>query len=107
MSRTDNPKVTSLFITAMGQAAACDIVNTDQHRQANVYLPQNGGAALFALFDLDKTDEQISQSLVPVLRGDPLVENVEITDLVPDCIFAGTIERPVIKVEQLEQSAEQ
>lgn len=98
--RTDNPKVTELVITVMGQAAVCDIVDTEQHRQANVYLPQNGGAALFAMFDTGTDDETIKQALIPVLRGEPLEEDKEITDLIEGSLFAGTIERPVIQLQK-------
>lgn len=100
MSRTDDASITELVITVMGQAAICDIVSTAQHRQANVYLPQNGGAALFAMFDLDTDDETIRQALIPVLRGEPLEEDVEITDQVAGSLFAGTIARPVVSVQR-------
>lgn len=100
MSRTNDASVTEMVITAMGQAAICDIVDTEQHRQANVYLPQNGGAALFAMFDTGTDDETIRQALIPVLRGDPLEEDIEITDQVAGSLFAGTIARPVVSVQR-------
>ncbi len=105
MSRKDDPKVTEIIISVMGQAAVCDIVDTEQHRQANVYLPQNGGAALFAMFDLDTDDETIRQALIPVLRGEPLEEDKEITEQVEGSVFAGTIQRPVLKVNQVPATA--
>lgn len=98
--RTDNPKVTELVIKVMGQAAVCDIVNTEQHRQANVYLPPNGGAALFAMFDTGTDDETIRQALIPVLRGEPLEEDIDITDQVAGSLFAGTIARPMISLQR-------
>lgn len=100
MSRKNDPKVTELVIKVMGQAAVCDIVDTGEHRQANVYLPPNGGAALFAMFDTDTDDETIRQALIPVLRGEPLEEDIEITNQVAGSLFAGTIERPVISVHR-------
>lgn len=100
MSRTEGGKVTEIIISVMGQAAVCDIVDTEQHRQANVYLPQNGGAALFAMFDTGIDDETIRQALIPVLRGDPLEEDIEITDQVDGSLFAGTIARPVVNVQR-------
>lgn len=100
MSRTEGGKVTEIIISVMGQAAVCDIVDTEQHRQANVYLPQNGGAALFAMFDTGTDDETIRQALIPVLRGDPLEEDIEITDQVAGSLFAGTIARPVVNLRR-------
>lgn len=100
MSRTEGSKVTEIIISVMGQAAVCDIVDTEQHRQANVYLPQNGGAALFAMFDTGTDDETIRKALIPVLRGDPLEEDIEITDQVAGSLFAGTIARPVVSVQR-------
>lgn len=100
MSRTEGGKVTEIIISVMGQAAVCDIVDTEQHRQANVYLPQNGGAALFAMFDTGTDDETIRQALIPVLRGDPLEEDIEITDQVAGSLFAGTIARPVVHLQR-------
>jgi len=100
MSRTEGGKVTEIIISVMGHAAVCDIVDTEQHRQANVYLPHNGGAALFAMFDTGTDDETIRQALIPVLRGEPLEEDIEITDQVAGSLFAGTIERPVISVQR-------
>ena len=100
MSRTEGGKVTEIIISVMGQAAVCDIVDTEQHRQANVYLPHNGGAALFAMFDTDTNDETIRQALIPVLRGEPLEEDIEITNQVAGSLFAGTIARPVISVQR-------
>ena len=100
MSRKDDPKVTEIIISVMGQAAMCDIVDTEQHRQANVYLPQNGGAALFAMFDTGVDDETIRQALIPVLRGEPLEEDIEITGQVAGSLFAGTIARPVVSVQR-------
>ena len=100
MSRKDDPKVTEIIISVMGQAAVCDIVDTEQHRQANVYLPQNGGAALFAMFDTGTDDETIRQALIPVLRGDPLEVDIEITDQVAGSLFAGTIARPVVNLQR-------
>ena len=100
MSRPENSKVTGMVISVMGQGAICDIVDTEQHRQANVYLPQNGGAALFAMFDTGTGDETIRQALIPVLRGDPLEADVDITEQVDGSLFAGTIERPVVSVER-------
>lgn len=100
MSRTEGRKVTEIIISVMGQAAVCDIVDTEQYRQANVYLPQNGGAALFAMFDTGTDGETIRQALIPVLRGDPLEEDIEITDQVAGSLFAGTIARPVVSVQR-------
>ena len=100
MSRTEGGKVTEIIISVMGQAAVCDIVDTEQHRQANVYMPQNGGAALFAMFDTGVDDEIIRQALIPVLRGEPLEEDIEITDQVAGSLFAGTIARPVVSVQR-------
>lgn len=100
MSRTEGGKVTEIIISVMGQAAVCDIVDTEQHRQANVYLPQNGGAALFAMFDTGTDDETIRQALIPVLRGDSLEVDIEITDQVAGSLFAGTIARPVVNLQR-------
>ena len=100
MSRTDDASVTEIVISVMGQAAVCDIVDTEQHRQANVYLPQNGGAALFAMFETGTDDETIRQALIPVLRGEPLEEDIEITGQVAGSLFAGTIARPVVSVQR-------
>lgn len=100
MSRTEGGKVTEIIISVMGQAAVCDIVDTEQHRQANVYLPQNGGAALFAMFDTGTDDEIIRQALIQVLRGDPLEKDIEITGQVAGSLFAGTIARPVVSVQR-------
>lgn len=97
MSNPEPSKVTEVVISVMGQAAVCDIVDTEEYRQANVYLPQNGGAALFALFVTDTSDESICRALSPVLRGDPLEEGIEVTHLIEGSVFAGTIERPIIK----------
>lgn len=98
--RTGNTKVTELVISVMGQAAVCDIVDTEQYRQANVYLPQNGGAALFAVFGLDTDDETIRQALIPVLRGEPLEDDIDITDQVAGSLFAGTVARPLVNVRR-------
>lgn len=100
MSRTDDASVTEIIISVMGQAAVCDIVDTKQHRQANVYLPQNGGAALFAMFDTGTDDETIKQALIPVLRGAPLEQDEEITSLIEGSVFAGTIARPVVHLQR-------
>ncbi len=100
MSRADDPKVTEIIISVMGQAAVCDIVDTEQHRQANVYLPPSGGAALFAMFDTGTDDETIRQALIPVLRGDSLEVDIEITDQVAGSLFAGTIARPVVNLQR-------
>lgn len=101
MIRTEGGKVTEIIISVMGQAAVCDIVDTEHHRQANVYLPQNGGAALFAMFDTGTDDETIRQALIPVLRGEPLEVDIEVTDLVDGSLFAGTIERPTVSVQRI------
>lgn len=98
--RTDNPKVTELVIKVMGQAAVCDIVDTGEHRQANVYLPPNGGASFFALFNTGMSDADIEQALMPVLRGDPLEQDEEITSLIEGSVFAGTIARPVVHLQR-------
>lgn len=100
MSRKEDPKVTELVIKVMGQAAVCDIVDTDEHRQANVYLPPSGGASFFALFDIGMSDADIEQALMPVLRGDPLDEDKEVTDLIEGSVFAGTIARPVVHLQR-------
>lgn len=100
MSKKDEPKVTELVIKVMGQAAVCDIVDTGEHRQANVYLPPSGGASFFALFDIGMSDADIEQALMPVLRGDPLDEDKEVTDLIEGSVFAGTIARPVVHLQR-------
>lgn len=98
--RTDSPKVTELVIKVMGQAAVCDIVDTGEHRQANVYLPPNGGASMFALFDAGTTDDAIVAALLPVLKGNPLEQDLDITDAVDGSLLASTIARPVLKVQR-------
>ena len=100
MSRKDDPKVTELVIKVMGQAAVCDIVDTGEHRQANVYLPPSGGASFFALFDIGMSDADIEQALMPVLRGDPLDEDKDVTGLIEGSVFAGTIARPVVHLQR-------
>ena len=100
MSKKDDRKVTELVIRVMGQAAVCDIVDTGEHRQANVYLPPSGGASFFALFDIGMSDADIEQALMPVLRGDPLEQDEEITSLIEGSVFAGTIARPVVHLQR-------
>lgn len=100
MSKKDEPKVTELVIKVMGQAAVCDIVDTGEHRQANVYLPPSGGASFFALFDIGMGDADIEQALMPVLRGDPLDEDKDVTGLIEGSVFAGTIARPVVHLQR-------
>lgn len=100
MSKKDDPKVTELVIRVMGQAVVCDIVDIGEHRQANVYLPPSGGASFFALFDIGMSDADIEQALMPVLRGDPLDEDKEVTDLIEGSVFAGTIARPVVHLQR-------
>lgn len=100
MSRTEGGKVTEIIISVMGQAAVCDIVDTEKHRQANVYLPQNGGASFFALFNTGMSDADIEEALMPVLRGAPLEQDEEITSLIEGSVFAGTIERPVVHLQR-------
>lgn len=100
MTKRTEANVTERIITVMGSAAVCDIVTTEQHKQANVYLPPNGGASMFAVFDVDTTDDSIVKALMPVLAGEPLEQDADITDLVDGCLLAGTIERPVLKVQR-------
>lgn len=100
MTKRTEANVTERIIPVMGSAAVCDIVTTEQHKQANVYVPPNGGAAIFALFDTDTTDDAIVAALLPALKGEPLEQDIEITSMVEGSLLAGTIERPVLKVQR-------
>lgn len=100
MTNRTQSNVTEHVIPVMGSAAVCDIVTTEQHKQANVYLPPNGGASIFALFDAGTTDDAIVAALLPMLKGNPLEQDLDITDAVDGSLLAGTIERPVLKVQR-------
>ena len=101
MKQEDELKTTPLEIKHNGTIAIGDIVDTDEYRQANIYLPANSGAAFFALCPLDASDVVIKEALRPVVEGEPLAKDIDLTDKVKGCLFAGTIERPKLSSAML------
>lgn len=94
MQQEDELKTTPLEIKHNGAIALGDIIDTDEYRQANIYMPTNDGAAFFALFPLDMSSFEILEAMRPLVEGEPLKADMELTDKVKSCIYAGTIERP-------------
>ena len=89
--------------TALGDAIG-DIVNIAAHRQVNIYLPPNGGAALFAVFPNYMDDDEIRASLVPVLEGPGLLPNQDITDQIADALAAGTAGIPAVSAVRQDEA---
>lgn len=94
MKQEHELKTTPLEIKHNGAIALGDIVENDEYKQANIYMPTNSGAAFFALFPLEMSSFEILEAMRPLVEGDPLDKDIDLTDKVKGCFFAGTIERP-------------
>lgn len=79
-------------------AAIAQIIITEQNKQANIYWSPNGGASFFALFPLDEDNSDIEQALLPILNGEPLESDIDISDEIENCIVAGTVKIPTVQL---------
>lgn len=71
-----------------------EIVVVGDGCQLNVYAPGNGGAGLFALFESLQPGYEALDAVRGLLSGEPLADNLNITDRIPGALTAGTVPRP-------------
>lgn len=90
-------KPTPLEIRCLDGVAVCDVIETPEGRQVNVYLAPNGGASLYAIFPSDTDMQGMAAGIRPVLDGNPLEPDTDITDLVAGSLLAFTVARPTFQ----------
>lgn len=95
-------KVTLEINTKHG-LTVCDVIRTNEFKQACVYLAPNGGASMFAIYPIDAENKDIEQSLLGVLNGEALEPDLDITDKVKGSILASTIVRPTFALVDNDQ----
>ena len=93
-------KATPLEIRCLDGAAICDVIETPEGQQVNVYLAPNGGASMYAIFPADTDLQAMVDAIRPVLDGEPLEPDADITGLVAGSVLAGTVPRPTFKVQR-------